>query len=132
MQLIFSNCFHGKGPLWELKLVKRAKTSIFIVNKRLKEAKGGFPVIAEITHILAANIPGNIRRQSFFVITTTASTRCLVQSFQLICYSQRVNATSQYNDSGSSRSSKWPNDRMVAAVKHCWLLVQGARGCRER
>ena len=28
-----------KRPLWELKLVKRAKTSIFIVNKRLKEAK---------------------------------------------------------------------------------------------
>ena len=35
----FSNCFHGKRPLWELKLVKRAKTSIFIVNKRLTEAK---------------------------------------------------------------------------------------------
>ena len=26
MQLIFSNCFHGERPLWELKLVKRAKT----------------------------------------------------------------------------------------------------------
>ena len=49
-----------------------------------------------------------------------------------ICYSQRVNATSQYNDSGSRRCSKWPNDRMVAVVKHCWLLVQGRRGCRER
>ena len=23
VQLIFSNCFHGKRPLWELKLVKR-------------------------------------------------------------------------------------------------------------
>ena len=44
--------------------------------------------MAEITRILAANIP----RQFFFVITTTASTRCLVQNFQLICYSQRVNA----------------------------------------
>ena len=33
----------------------------------------------------------------------------MVQNFQLICYSQRVNATSQYNDSGSSRCSKWPN-----------------------
>ena len=42
VQLIFSNCFHGKRPLWELKLVKRAKTSIFIVNKRLKEAKFKF------------------------------------------------------------------------------------------
>ena len=34
----------------------------------------------------------------FLVASTTASTRCLVQNFQLICYSQRVNATSQYND----------------------------------
>ena len=50
--------------------------------------------MAEITHILAANI----RRQFFFVITTAASTCCLVQNFQLICHSQRVNATSQYND----------------------------------
>ena len=54
--------------------------------------------MAEITRILAANI----RRQSFFVITNTVSTRCLVQHFQLICYSQQVNATSQYNYSGSS------------------------------
>ena len=69
--------------------------------------------MAEITRILAANIP----RQFFFVITTTASTRCLVQNFQLICYSQRVNTTSQYNDRGSSRCSKWPKDRMVAVVK---------------
>ena len=84
--------------------------------------------MAEITRILAANI----RRQFFFVITTAAFTRCLVKNFQLICYSQRVNATSQYNDSGSSTCSKWPNDRMVAVVKHCWLLVQGRRCCRER
>ena len=46
-------------------------------------SKGGFPVMAKVTRILAANIP----RQFFFVITTTASTRCLVQNFQLICYS---------------------------------------------
>ena len=52
--------------------------------------------MAEITRILAANI----RRQFFFVIPTAASARFLVQNFQLICYSQRVNATSQYNDSG--------------------------------
>ena len=44
--------------------------------------------MAEITRTLAANIP----RQFFFVITTAASTRCLVQNFQLIFYSQRVNA----------------------------------------
>ena len=35
-------------------------------------SKGGFPVMAEITRILAANIP----RQFFFVIATAASTRC--------------------------------------------------------
>ena len=84
--------------------------------------------MAEITLILAANI----RRQFFFVITTAASTRCLVQNFQLICYSQRVNTTSQYNDSGSSTCSKWQNDRMVAVVKHCWLLVQGRRKLQRK
>ena len=82
--------------------------------------------MAKITRILAANI----RRQ---FITTAASTRySVVENFQLICYSKRVNATSQYNDSGSLRCSKWPNDRMVAVVKHCWLLVQGKRRYRER
>ena len=75
--------------------------------------------MAEITRILAANIP----RQFFFVMATAASTRCLVQIFQLICYSQRVNATLQYKDSGSSTCSKWLNDRMVAVAKHFWLLV---------
>ena len=64
--------------------------------------------MAKITRILAANIC----RQFFFVINTAASTRCLVENFQLICYSQRVNATSQYNDSGSSRCSKWLNDQI--------------------
>ena len=39
LQLIFSNCFHGKRSLWELKLVKTEKTSIFIVDKRLKKAR---------------------------------------------------------------------------------------------
>ena len=39
VQLIFINCFHRKRPLWELKLVKRGKTSIFIANKRLRESK---------------------------------------------------------------------------------------------
>ena len=34
---------------------------------------------------------------------------------------------------GSSRCSKWPNLMgWLPAVKHCWLLVQGRRGCRER
>ena len=39
--------------------------------------KGRFPVIAEITRMLAANN----RRQLFFVFTTTASTRYLVENF---------------------------------------------------
>ena len=42
VQLIFSNCFHGKRPLWELKLVKTGeKHKIFIVNtqERLKKAR---------------------------------------------------------------------------------------------
>ena len=83
--------------------------------------------MAKITRILAANIC----RQFFFVINTALSTRCLVKNFQLICCSQRVNATSQHNNSGSSRCSKWLNDRMVTVVKHCWLLAQGKRRCRE-
>ena len=52
---------------------------------------GGFPLMAKITRILA----GNICRQFFFVINTAASTHCLVENFQLICYSQQVNATIQ-------------------------------------
>ena len=117
--LILAGCKYISGP---------AKFHLQPCQTYVWPAKGGLPVMAEITRILAANIP----RQFFFVITTTASTRCLVENFQLICYSQRVNATSQYNDSGSSRCSKWPKDRMVAVVKHCWVLVQGKRGCRER
>ena len=81
--------------------------------------------MAKITGIFAANI----RRQFFFVFTTAVSTHCLVQNFQLICYSQRIKLTSQYDDSGSSSCSKWPNDWMVAVAKHCWLL---GRGCKER
>ena len=50
--------------------------------------------MAETTRKLAAST----RRQFFFVASTTASTRCLVQNFQLICSSQRVNARSQCND----------------------------------
>ena len=83
--------------------------------------------MAEITHILGANV----RRHFFFVIATAASTRCLVQNFQLICYPQRVNATSQYNDSGSSTCSKWLNDRMVGVVKHSWLLVQEKKAAEK-
>ena len=71
--------------------------------------------MAKITRILATNIC----RQFSFVITTTANTHCLVQNVTLICYWQLVNATSQYNDSRSSRYSKWLNDRMVAVVTPC-------------
>ena len=42
--------------------------------------KGGFTVMAEITHMLAANI----RRQFFFVIITMARTCCVLEKFQLI------------------------------------------------
>ena len=68
----------------------------------------------------------------FFVDNTTASTRCLVQNFQLICYSQRVNATSQCNNVAVRVFKMAEPDGIVAVVKHCWLLVQGRRGCRER
>ena len=83
--------------------------------------------MAEITHIFAANLC----RQFFFVITITANTRCLVQNFQLICCWQRVNATSQHNDSGSSRCSKWPSDQMVTVVEHCWLFVQAKEAAEK-
>ena len=49
--------------------------------------------MAEITRILAANIC----RQFSFVINTAASSRCLVQNFQLICYSLTVSATLLWN-----------------------------------
>ena len=39
--------------------------------------------MAEITRILNAPLATNIPRQFFFAITTTASTCCLVQKFQL-------------------------------------------------
>ena len=83
---------------WATSVTRKNKLLIDYLLDRDLECKGGFPVMAEITRMLAANI----RRHFFFVITTAASTRCLVQNFQLICYSQQVNATSQYNDSGSS------------------------------
>ena len=50
--------------------------------------------MADITRKLAANT----RRQFFFVITNIVSTRCLIENFELICYSQRVNATWQYDE----------------------------------
>ena len=52
-------------------------------------------MVVEITRIPS----GNIYRQFFVVVTSTANTRCLVQNFQLICCSQRVNTMSQYTDS---------------------------------
>ena len=68
--------------------------------------------MAETTRKLAVST----RWQFFFVASTTASTRCLVQNFQLICYSQRVSATSQYNNvtvrdvqNGRTGSLQWWN-----------------------
>ena len=58
--------------------------------------------MAEVTRKLAENI----RRRSFFAIITAASNRCLVENFQLICYSQRVNAMWKYDDSGSAQFLK--------------------------
>ena len=116
------------NPTIYVKLWRKVYLPTLSYDAQMWTLKGGFPVMAKITRILAANIC----KQFFFVINTAASTRCLVQNFQLICYSQRENATSQYNDSGSSRCSKWQNDRMVPVVKDCWLLVQGRRGCKER
>ena len=86
--------------------------------------------MAEITRILAVNIC----RQFFFVTTSTASTCCMVENFQLICYSQRVNATRHNTTTVAVQDVQ--NGRtigsMVAVVKPCGLLVQGRRGCRER
>ena len=80
--------------------------------------------MAEITRILAANIC----RQFFFVITTTASTRCLVENFQLTCYLQRVNATSQYNDSGSSfKMFKMAERSDDCSGEQCSLIIQGKK-----
>ena len=68
----------------------------------------------------------------FLCHPATASIHCLVENFQLICYSKQVNATSQYNDdSGSSRCLKLPHDRMVAVVKNYWLLVQRKKAAEE-
>ena len=87
-----------KEQLWKMLGSLRGFSIIKLGTlKVLRSLKGGFPVMAEITRILAANIC----RQFFFVMTTTVSTRCLVENFQLICYSQQINATLQYNDCGS-------------------------------
>ena len=84
--------------------------------------------MAETTRKLAAST----RRQFFFVASTTASTRGLVQNFQLICFSQRVNATSQYNNVAvrDVQNGRTGWDRCSGETS--WLLVQGRRGCRER
>ena len=69
-------------------------------------------------------LTANTGTQFFSVIITTASIRCLVENFQLVWCSQQVNTTWQYDDSGSSNFSKWPNDRMVAVVNNCWPLCK--------
>ena len=51
--------------------------TLFVKTTDNFKTEGGFLVMAEITRILAANIRG----QFFFVISTAASTRCLVQNF---------------------------------------------------
>ena len=50
---------------------------LIIKSKKVQsDTKGGFPVLAEITRMLAENTP----KQLLFVIITTASTRCLVEN----------------------------------------------------
>ena len=97
--------------------------------------------MAEITRILAANI----YRQFFFLSTTTQRVLAAwLKIFTLSAVSechvtitdvqnvQNVQNGQNVQCSKCSKCSKWPNDRMVAVVKHCWLLVQGKRGCGER
>ena len=74
--------------------------------------------MAKITRILAANIC----EQFFFVINTAVSIRCLVENFELICYSQRVNATSRYKDSGKVCSLlEWC---FIISIDTCWDWFQ--------
>ena len=84
--------------------------------------------MAEITRIVAANIP----RQIFLCYYNYSEYSLLGSIFSTNLLFAASTCTSQYKESGSSRCSKWPNDWMVAAVKHYWLLVQGRRGCREK
>ena len=75
-----------EDPLGQVKFVRLFKVTMLnlhiIMMKPdieliISATKGRFSVMAEITRILAANI----RRKFFFVVTTRASTRCLVQNF---------------------------------------------------
>ena len=86
--------------------------------------------MAETTRKLAAST----RSQFFFVASTTASTRCLVQNFQPICYSHRVMPRHNIQRRGGSRCSKWPNlTGWLPGVKHCWLLVpRGGGGAADQ
>ena len=68
-------------------MAQAATVLCLLVTKNQEGSKGGFPIMVEIT----LKLPTNIRRQFFFVITIPASTRCLVENFHLICYSQGVN-----------------------------------------
>ena len=58
-----------------------------VQNSNRIKCLGGIPIMTEITRMLVLNTC----RQVFSLITTTKSTRCLVEKFKLICYSQRVN-----------------------------------------
>ena len=77
--------------------------------------KGGFPVMAEITHILAANIPG----QAFFVIINTVSIRCLVLKFStnlLFAASKDHNTTTRVvHDVQNRQTIGWLQWRNIAA-----------------
>ena len=72
--------------------------------------------MAEITRILAANVPGQI----FLCYYNYSEYSLLGSKFSTNLLFPASKCTSQYNGSGRLRCPKWPNDRMVAVVKHCW------------
>ena len=83
--------------------------------------------MTEINRMLTAKI----HRQFFLFSPLQRVFAAWFKIFNLLFAASKCH-TSQYNDSGSSRCSKWPNNGIVAVAKHCWLLIQGRRGCRER
>ena len=100
--------------LWTAFLPPRSAYQLFNLSasKPFRSAFLIFHLWNQLFNILALQVFNTL-----IITITTASTHCVVQNFQLICNSQQVNAMSKYNDSASSRCSKWPNVRMVARKK---------------
>ena len=86
--------------------------TLFFINTQcfnVYQSKGGFSVIAEITQMLAANT----RIQPFIVITTTASTRCLVAN---LLFAASKCCYTVIGRLGHSSYSKWSNDRLAGVT----------------